>query len=225
MSCPKTQFLMLEYFADDLSPMASEELQRHIQSCEHCSAELEAILLTQSSLQGWQDAKVPHWDRGVELFRREHRSNEVSNSGWNIWNWIPTAASFAMLVIVLLNTTVSSTADGFSISFGSASNVPDLQNTLAEFERRQQADMQALVVRFEERQDSNNVQLLEAVLSQTQQATAENLDLIYTYFEQQRLQDLQAMRAGYQDLLDSDYETIRSLQQLAQYVSYEGSVR
>ena len=46
--------------------------------------------------------------------------------------------------------------------------------------------MQQLVARFEDRQDSNNVQLLQAVIDQTQQTTAENLDRIYAYFEQQR---------------------------------------
>lgn len=225
MSCPKTQHLMLEYFAEDLSPVANEELQRHVQQCEYCSAELESILLTHADLQRWQDEKVPHWDRGVELFRREHRSAEPQRSSWRLWNWIPTAASFAMLCVLLFNTTVTSSADGFSISFGASAGDAALHNTLAEFEQRQQVEMQALAARFEQRQDSNNVQLLEAVMNQTQQTTAENLDLIYSYFEQQRLQDLQAMRAGYQDLLDSDYETIRTLQQLAQYVSYEGNIR
>lgn len=225
MSCPKTQYLLLEYFADDLSTVASEELQRHVDQCEYCSRELEAILLTHSSLQRWQDERVPHWDRGVELFRSEHRHSRSERSVWQFWNWIPTAASFAMLALMLLNTTVVSSDEGFSISFGAGSNNTQLQTAIAELEQRQQSDFQALAASLSERQDSNNVQLLEAVLAQTQQATAENLDLIYSYFEQQRLQDLQAMRAGYQDLLDSDYETIRSLQQLAQYVSFDGNVR
>ena len=51
----------------------------------------------------------------------------------------------------------------------------------------------------------------------------ENLDRIYAYFEQQRLRDLEDMRVGYQELVNSDYETIRSLQQLAQFHSYQGS--
>ncbi len=225
MSCPKTQFVLLEYFADDLSSVASEELQRHIDQCEHCRTELDSILVAQSSLQRWQDERVPHWDRGVELFRREHRSSEQRHSAWQIWNWFPTAASFAMLAVLVFNTTVVSTAEGFSISFGSTGNAAQIQTAIAQLEQRQQSELQALAANFAERQDSNNVQLLEAVLAQTQQATAENLDLIYSYFEQQRLQDLQAMRAGYQDLLDSDYETIRSLQQLAQYVSFDGNVR
>ena len=225
MSCPKTQHVMLEYFAEDLSPVANEELQRHIDQCEHCSTELEAILLTHASLQKWQEEKVPHWDRGVELFRREHRSHEPKSVSWRFWNWIPAAASCAMLVVMLFNTTISSSADGFSISFGSVPSSGQLESMVAELEQRQRSEMQALAASFTERQDSNNVQLLEAVMTQTQQATAENLEIIYTYFEQQRIQDLQAMRAGYQDLLDSDYETIRSLQQLAQYVSYDGNVR
>ncbi|MBT4257536.1 MAG: hypothetical protein HOD87_15860, partial [Gammaproteobacteria bacterium] len=60
---------------------------------------------------------------------------------------------------------------------------------------------------------------------QNQQATAENLEQIYAYFEQQRILDLQDMRVGYQQLVDSDYETIRSLQQLASFVSFQDDVR
>ena len=33
------------------------------------------------------------------------------------------------------------------------------------------------------------------------------------------------MRVGYQELVDSDYATIRSLQQIAQFVSYQGDIR
>ena len=78
--------------------------------------------------------------------------------------------------------------------------------------------------RLAARQDSNNIQVLEAVLEQTQQATANNMDRLYAYFEQQRLQDLQAMRAGYEELVDSDYQTISSLRQLAQYVSFDADL-
>jgi acyl-CoA-binding protein len=62
-------------------------------------------------------------------------------------------------------------------------------------------------------------------LDQNQQTTAENLNRIYAVFEQQRLRDLEDMRVGYQDLVDNDYETIRSLQQLAQFVSFQSPER
>ena len=47
------------------------------------------------------------------------------------------------------------------------------------------------------------------------------LEGIYALFEDQRLRDLEDMRIGYQQLMDSDYETLRSLRQLAQFVSYQ----
>ena len=62
-------------------------------------------------------------------------------------------------------------------------------------------------------------------MDQTQQITADNLDRIYAFFEQNRIRDLEDMRVGYQALVDSDYETIRTLQQLAQFVSYQEPVR
>lgn len=230
MSCPKTEHLLQEYFADDLSAMSSQELDRHLQRCEHCREELDALLLARSNLEQWQDERVPHWDRGLELFRREHGAAGQHTGFWSRWQWFPTAASFAMLCLMLFNTTVVSSDSGITISFGGdAAGGNELQTALAEFkaqlQTQQDAEMQALVSRVEARQDSNNVQLLEAVMQQTQESTAENLDRIYAYFEQQRLQDLQAMRAGYQELVDSDYQTIRSLEQLAQYVSYDGSPR
>ena len=226
MSCPRTQHLLQEYFADDLAPMAGEEIDRHLQQCQHCSGELESLLLARTSLHSWEDERVPHWDRGTELFRREHGKQVPVESFWSRWQWLPTAASFAMLCIVILNTTVVSNEQGFSISFGAgAPGAAQLDARLAEIASQQRQETQAALVRLEARQDSNNVQLLQAVMEQTQQTTAENLERIYTIFEQQRLQDLQDMRAGYQQLVDSDYQTIQSLQQLAQYVSYDGNAR
>lgn len=224
MSCPKTPYLMQEYFADDLSGMADQELQRHFKQCVHCAEELESLLASRANLESWQEQSVPHWDRGMELFRREHKPAGNESGFWSRWQWFPTAASFAMLCLLLLNTTVVSSEQGFSVSFGGAGNVMELEQALADFAEQQDSQREALIARFEQRQDNNNVQLLEAVMQQTQQSTAENLERIYAYFEQQRLEDLQAMRAGYQELLDSDYQTIRSLQQLAQYVSYDDNL-
>ncbi|MEQ8409895.1 MAG: zf-HC2 domain-containing protein [Gammaproteobacteria bacterium] len=230
MSCPKTQHLLQEYFADDLAPKASAEIDHHLQQCEHCSTELESLLLARTNLNGWQDERVPHWDRGTELFRREHGKQVPAEPFWNRWQWLPTAASFAMLCILILNTTVVSSEQGFSISFGAGASGSEqlsaqLDARLAEIANEQRQETQAALARLEARQDSNNVQLLQAVMEQTQQTTAENLERIYTIFEQQRIQDLQDMRAGYQQLVDSDYQTIQSLQQLAQYVSYDGNTR
>lgn len=219
MSCPKTPYIIQEYFSDDLAPLAREELDRHLGDCAYCRGELESMLSQQMRLSSWEEQRVPHWDRGLELFRREHRA-ERPQGIFSRLQWLPTAASFVMLCVLLLNVNVTSDESGFSISFGSSVS-GNLNSRLAAFEQEQASTLEALAVRMEERQDSNNVRLLQAVLEQTQQTTAANLDQLFTYFEQQRLLDLQDMRVGYQQLVDQDFETIRSLQQLASYVSYE----
>ncbi len=226
MSCPKTHYLLQEYFSEDLSEVARNELDRHLAGCVHCNAELESVLLAQQDLQQWQEQSVPHWDRGLELFRQEHRVERPVSRFWLSWQWLPTAASLAMLCVLLFNVSVVSNDSGFSVSFaGSSASGTDLNARLAEFEQAQRLEMQQLVTRVESRQDSNNVQLLQAVMEQTQQSTADSFDQMYAYFEQQRLLDLQDMRAGYEQLVDSDYETIRSLQQLVNYVGYQSDIR
>ena len=226
MSCPKTHYLLQEYFSEDLSAIARNELDRHLAGCAHCNAELESVLLAQRDLQQWQEQRVPHWDRHLELFRQEHRIDRPVSRFWLSWQWLPTAASLAMLCVLLFNVSVVSHDSGFSISFAgpSASNT-NLNAQLAEFEQLQRLEMQQLATRVESRQDSNNVQLLQAVMEQTQQSTIDSFDQMYAYFEQQRLLDLQDMRTGYEQLVDSDYETIRSLQQLVNYVGYQSDIR
>jgi hypothetical protein len=226
MSCPKTQHILQEYFADNLAALAKEEMESHLLSCEHCSSELESLILTKSSLNQWEDQRVPHWDRGMELFRREHRSPNAENKLRDLWQWLPAAASFAMLLVLVFNVNVVSSENGFSVSFGSNDNDNVLlEERLVALQAEQQLNMDALIERVEDRQDSNNIELLQAVMDQNQQITAENLDRIYAFFEQQRLRDLEDMRVGYQELVDNDYETIRSLQQLAQFISYQSPER
>ena len=85
----------------------------------------------------------------------------------------------------------------------------------------QAVELEGAIRELEVRQDSQNMELLQAVIYQNQQDTMTSLERIYNLFEEQRLRDLQDMRIGYQQLMDSDYETLRSLRQLAQFVSYQ----
>lgn len=224
MSCPKTEHLLQEYFSGDLAPLASEEIERHLSQCQDCSQELETLLLTQSQLKQWQDEDVPHWDRGLELFKREHQSNENSPAWSSLWQWGPSAVSFAMFCLLIFNTTIATTGSGLSISFGGSAEAPAMQEVMADVREQQQLEFDAMMARFEERQDANNLQLMQAVMAQTQQTTADNLDRIFTYFEEQRLEDLQVLSQSYQQLADSDYATIQSLQDLARFVSFQGSL-
>lgn len=223
MSCPKTEHLVKEYFSNDLGAVLKQEMESHLRSCDLCNQELESLLQVQSKLEDWQEQRVPHWDRGMETFRREHRS--IEKQSFDFWRWIPTAASFAMMLLVVLNTSLVIGEQGVSISFGGSSSSTGFESQLAAFEEGQQAELAEFVARVENRQDNNNMQLMQVVFDQTQQTTAENLERIYAFFEEQRLQDLEDMRVGYQELVNNDFETIRSLEQLARYVSFSSEVR
>jgi hypothetical protein len=225
MSCPKTEHLTKEYFSSGLSEVSKHEMESHLRSCDLCNQEVESLLLVQNNLENWQDQRVPHWDRGMELYRREHGQNETQGRVFDFWRWLPTATSFAMMLLVVLNTSLVIGDQGVSLSFGDSSASSGIESRLDAFQNNQQAKLAEFVTRIESRQDSNNMQLMQVVFDQTQQTTAENLERIYTFFEEQRLQDLEDMRVGYQELANNDYETIRSLEQLAQYVSFSGEVR
>ena len=226
MSCPKTHYILQEYFSENLLTVARDELDKHLTECVYCNAQLESVLLAQQNLRQWQDQKTPHWDRGLELFRQEHRIDRPVSRFWISWQWLPTATSLAMLCVLLFNVRVVSNDFGLSISFSGSSALDSNLNTqLVEFEEAQRLEIKQLAARVASRQDSINVQLLRAVMEQTQQSTADSFDQMYAYFEQQRLLDLQDMRAGYEQLVDSDYETIRSLRQLVNYVGYQSDIR
>ena len=223
MSCPRTQHLLKEYFSDELSTIAKEKIEAHIASCQYCRMELSGVLGAKEILEGWQQQKAPHWDRGSELFRREHGKTHHRLSFWDrmLWQVIPTSTSLFMLVLILLNVQFSSDQSGFNLSFGSPSvSAVRFKQELRIFEEMQGLELDNAIRELEVRQDSENIELLQAALYQNKQEMLTGLERIYTLFEGQRLRDLEDMRIGYQQLMDSDYQTLRSLRQLAQFVSY-----
>mgnify|MGYP001431770571 CR=1 FL=1 len=224
MSCLRTPHLLKEYFSDELSTVAREKIEAHVSACEYCRAELTDVLEAKEILEGWQQQKAPHWDRGSELFRREHQTVDQHLTFWDRMRWqlIPTSASFLMLLLVLFNLQLSSDQTGFTISFGSpAVSSSYLKHELQIFDEIQRSELENAIRQLEVRQDSQNMELIRSVMYKNQQDMLSGLEGIYALFEDQRLRDLEDMRIGYQQLMDSDYETLRSLRQLAQYVSYQ----
>jgi hypothetical protein len=62
-------------------------------------------------------------------------------------------------------------------------------------------------------------------LQQFGESTAENLYQMVTWFEEQRELDLRRVEAGFQQILDRDYQTVSSMQQLARFVQFQGELR
>ena len=234
MSCPKTRYLLTEYFDESQPSTAREELERHLTGCQQCSEELGRLQEALNTLNHWQEQRVPHWDRGASLYLAEHRPERAGGNNRGAWltQWLPTAASFAMLVLLLFNVSVVTNEGGFRIEFGAAApalSQVQLDQQLLQFaeqqQQRQDASMQLYMTRLDERQDSNNLRLMRTVLDQAREISADNFDQIYTYFEQQRQLDMETVQVSYQQLLDSDFETLRTIQQLASAAQYQGRIR
>lgn len=231
MPCPKTQHLLTEYFSDDLLPLTREGINKHLKSCQSCKEELELLLAARDKLASWDAQRVPIWDRGLPLFRQEHRVAKKESAGW-LWQWAPSAASLLMLILLLLNVNINYSSQGVTVAFGGSETVAMdalIADRLAAFEnnhlQQQNRELQAFLARMDERQDSNNLRLMQTVLEQTNQLSSVTFEKIYSYFEQQRQMDLQSVQVGYQQLVDSDYETIQSMQRLANFVRFQGDVR
>jgi hypothetical protein len=137
-----------------------------------------------------------------------------------------------MLVLLLFNVSVVMNEGGFRIEFGAVApglSQVQLDQQLLQFaeqqQQRQDASMQLYMTRLDERQDSNNLRLMRTVLEQAREISAENFDQIYTYFDQQRQLDMETVQVSYQQLLDSDFETLRTIQQLASAAQYQDGSR
>ena len=225
MSCRETESLVADYFDSSLSALQRRILDQHVQNCVHCCDELAASQKVGVRLGQWQDQPVPKWNRIPEALRNERETRSTFWFSW--WQWAPAAFSLVLVLAVFSNAHLTRTQDGFVLAFGAESAMGEsvLAAQLARFEEqqrvRQEQEFEALAARMEERQDANNIRLMETVILQMSDSTARSLDQVMAYFEATREQDMQILQSTYQQLADSDYETIRSVQQLASYVQYQ----
>lgn len=220
MACERTATLVAEHFDDTLSPQQRQTLDQHALHCPDCAQALEESKLTQAQLLRWQQQAVPAWSRLPVAARRETRPR----LRWAAWQWAPLAVSCMLALAVMLNVQISAGSQGLAIHFGAAPTLDtaQLEARLAAFDAQQQAALQTLSQTLMQQQSADNARLMEAVIDsvveQFGDSTARSLEQVIAYFESQRQQDLQVLQAGYQQLADSDYATIRSVEQLAMLV-------
>lgn len=216
MSCHQTPEIVADHFDSRLSPQARLAVQQHLSACADCRAEVDALVPAQELLQSWQQEPIPMWDRSHGPAVHQPRQRLHKRRSRPIWGgvgrWLPLAASLVLSVAVLTQTRLDVSAGGWQLSFGTSAaerQIQQLDVYLAEQARTQQ---------------QQNQQALEAALQQFGDNTADTLMQMADWFEQQRELDIQRMEAGFQQLLDRDYQTVNSVQQLASYVQYQGEL-
>jgi len=219
MSCPRIALSVADHFDDSLTPSQRQELEQHLASCAECRQEIAQLQDIPAQLRNWQDMAVPAWDRKPQarhvLARGSLPLRRRADSWRKAANWLPLAASMVLAVAVVTQTRLNVTDDGWSLSFGGAA--PSVTSAPA----LDVAQLNALLQSHAEVQQAATRQWVEAALRAHGETTAENLMQWVNYIEQQRQQDVQRMEAGFQQLLDRDFQTVDSVRQLASYVMYQ----
>ncbi len=216
MACERTATLVADHFDDTLAPLQRGVLEQHARQCPDCAQALEAALQTHAHLLRWQPQRVPAWSR-PPLPTAHAKPPRLR---WSWWQWAPLALSCVLALAVVLNVQISTGPQGVAIRFGATSTLDaaQLNARLAAFDAQQQAALQSVTQDLMQQQSDNNARLMEAVIEQVSDSTASSLEQVIAYFESQREQDLRLLQTSYQQLADSDYATIRSVEQLAMLV-------
>jgi hypothetical protein len=133
-----------------------------------------------------------------------------------------------MLVLFITSAQFSRTEDGFHIVFGQIQAELDqaqLDSLSAAMESSQIESLRAVLASLETVRAEEHRLLTQAVMEQTREFSAENLDLIVTWVEQQHRLNMESLQAGFEQLLDSDMNTLLAMEQLASFVQYREEVR
>lgn len=229
MQCPESVRYLSAYVLDELALSERDAFENHLADCAQCSAELASFDSVKSVLNSWDDealpaSAAPHRERIRHLAEPLPKQDKASR--WpllNWWQWAPSAVSFAVLVLVFMDARFLVDEAGFSVSFGGLKNDASVFQMADQMVDRE--ELQQVIARLEQRQDQNTIALMQAVLNQARESSEANFQQLFAFFEQQRLNDLEQVRASYEQLAESDFETLRSLQQLASYVSFNEIVR
>jgi hypothetical protein len=164
-------------------------------------------------LGAWQVESVRDWDRGAIM--RPHAVRKTlphRHSRWpSVARWAPLAASLILAIAVMAQTRVEVTQSGWSLSFGGGAqglSHEQLDSYLAAYTETRQAETR---------------QWVEAALRTHGETTADNVYQWMSWMEQQRERDVRRMEAGFQQMLDRDFQTVDTVRQLASYVMYQES--
>lgn len=215
MTCERSSEIVIGLFDAHIGKSERAEFAAHVQGCPYCQAQVDDAQLVQARLAAWQDEPVPNWHRTAMV------SAKPESVDWRqrfaFWQWAPLACSFLLALGVIFNVEIRSTNEGIVVAFGQSAGI-------SREEVREQ--LAALETSFASRKEEESLRMIETVLGnvmrQYDDNNSRNLEQVIEYFDLQRQQDLQLLQSGYQQLADSDYETIRSVQQLANYVQYQG---
>ena len=219
MKCDQAKLLFMDYLYDEITDMDLKALQRHLDECNQCQHEYQALKQTSDTLQQSEDVEP----RMNFVFVREHES---------IWQRVRRhllpqprrwGLAFALglagvlLVCALFNTEIHYWDGDFSLRM----SIWPQQRADGLYSAQ---EVQAMLTRLRD----ENIQLTQRLIQQSehrqQQQLASSLIQLSREFEAKRASDLQLLGAGLGEVEQSIYhrverKTSNQLNDLMRYIS------
>lgn len=219
MNEQQARSLFMDYLYDEISPDQEKELVDYLEKHPDIKQELLELEETRAVLQ-----KMPEPDPAEKMLVVEPQERSFADWWQNAINLFPhsalgktalaAAASILLFMIVgsIAQLQISTSTNGMTISFG---GVPPTNEGLT----AEQAD--ALVQQIRE----ENAAMLSDYAESIEQKNKEQLQQVVTYFEEQRMNDLQLVNQAMQELQQNTnyqlYQTNEYLSEMLQTVSYQ----
>ncbi len=205
--------MLPDYLAGKLNDKQQAFVQQQLQSSKELQAELATLESLMQMSERWQDESVPEWHRTA--YATHGRQTQTH---WS--QWFSMAASFAAVLLVVLQVNIRSDESGLHIAFGSTNNTTLSQNEqlltdvvenqvnrlLDAWSAEQAAYVDHRLLAFENKQLKTQQQLLAATYEVNREQRHQELMQLTKVLLQQRTQDQIHTRSQYRELLDEQSE-------------------
>ena len=209
MNCEQIRTLMMDYLYDELSNEDREEFISHLDQCKECNMEAESLKTTTGILQQW--GEIEDDIRVIAVKEKSPSSGKLREFLRNgVFMPKKMAAGFAcafaaiLLFLALVNTEISINNGNFNMRM-SFFNRPEQQVN------KDIAGSSPLV----EELVRENFQLTRSLIAESEEKQRNELAYILSAFkkdiDQQRYQDLNLIKYGFNDLQKNTYRQIQQI--------------
>ena len=209
MDCEQIRALMMDYLYDELSKVDREVFDSHLVRCSGCREEIESLITTSSLLQRWGEVES---DIRVIAVREKYSILSKLKEFFNysfirrrklVYGFV-CAFTAIFLLLALSNTEISRNDGNFNMRM-SFFNRPEQQ---AYTDIANSSPLVEELVR-------ENFQLTRSLIAQSEEKQRNELAYVLSAFkkdiDEQRYQDLNLIKYGFNDLQKNTYQQIRQI--------------
>ncbi len=204
LNCEQCQDLLFDFHEGRLEPENAARVDRHLKTCNECSAFLNDIWQMGLVATRWQDQNPANYDRG--------RTSDHQQQGWRFPEVLATAASILAIVLVLTDASID-TSNGVVLKFGTDDYISE--QTFAAYQAEQADRWDERLDELTARQVASDQLVLRSVLQASREERKEELTTLVNYWNTTQAQQYRETEENLRFLLASQAEDEKDIQQLS----------